>query len=101
MKGNKRLLSRFCVSDIGFAFLCRAIISGRFNAFFRRYEIPMRGFRKGMLEKMGENRRIRRTRGKVDAGNGRLQVWVYNKRAISEEEIARLLIICYCFIKRR
>lgn len=50
----------------------------------------MRGFGKGMLEKMGENRRIRRTRGKVDAewkvdvGDGRLQVWVYNKRAISE-----------------
>lgn len=95
MKGNKRLLSRFCVSDIGFVFRCRAIISGRFNAFFRRYEIPMRGFGKGMLEKMGENRRITRTRGKVDvgwkvdAGNGRLQVWVYNKRAISEKEIAR------------
>ena len=43
MEGNKRILSQFCVSDIGFAFVCRAIISGRFNAFFRRYEIQMRG----------------------------------------------------------
>lgn len=33
MEGNKRILSRFCVGDIGLAFLCRAIISGRFNAF--------------------------------------------------------------------